>query len=156
MAHVQFDGAESNVSKPVKRMRWATQRLPTQTAGRKRLSILNRGPKVHVSPYEEKGDKPDRNSKITDESPMGTEVAETGSQSRTIYTNVPLPDAALDEEGKRKEEFPRNKIRTSKYTPLSFLPKNLWFQFHNIANVYFLFIIVLNVGHRVPPRHLHS
>ncbi|KAL2098951.1 hypothetical protein ACEWY4_005431 [Coilia grayii] len=37
-----------------------------------------------------------------------------------------------------------NKICTSKYTWLSFLPKNLFEQLHRIANVYFLFICVLN------------
>jgi phospholipid-translocating ATPase len=31
---------------------------------------------------------------------------------------------------------------------LSFIPKNLWYQFHNIANVYFLFLIILNVSKR--------
>ncbi|XP_038213757.1 probable phospholipid-transporting ATPase VD isoform X3 [Zerene cesonia] len=37
-----------------------------------------------------------------------------------------------------------NKIRTTKYTLLSFLPKNLFEQFHRIANVYFIFIVLLN------------
>ncbi|KAJ2950400.1 hypothetical protein O0L34_g8644 [Tuta absoluta] len=37
-----------------------------------------------------------------------------------------------------------NKIRTTKYTFLSFIPKNLFEQFHRIANVYFIFIVLLN------------
>ncbi|XP_063379949.1 phospholipid-transporting ATPase VB [Cydia fagiglandana] len=37
-----------------------------------------------------------------------------------------------------------NKIRTTKYTLLSFLPKNLFEQFHRVANVYFIFIVLLN------------
>ncbi|XP_050679934.1 phospholipid-transporting ATPase VD [Leptidea sinapis] len=37
-----------------------------------------------------------------------------------------------------------NVIRTTKYTLLSFLPKNLFEQFHRIANVYFIFIVLLN------------
>lgn len=37
-----------------------------------------------------------------------------------------------------------NKIRTTKYTLLSFIPKNLLEQFHRVANLYFLFIVVLN------------
>ncbi|CAH2092268.1 unnamed protein product [Euphydryas editha] len=37
-----------------------------------------------------------------------------------------------------------NKIRTTKYTLLSFIPKNLFEQFHRIANVYFIFIVLLN------------
>lgn len=37
-----------------------------------------------------------------------------------------------------------NKIRTTKYTLLSFIPKNLLEQFHRIANLYFIFIVLLN------------
>lgn len=37
-----------------------------------------------------------------------------------------------------------NSIRTTKYTILNFLPKNLWEQFHRWANIYFLFIALLN------------
>ncbi|KFP36076.1 putative phospholipid-transporting ATPase VA, partial [Chlamydotis macqueenii] len=34
--------------------------------------------------------------------------------------------------------------KTTKYTALSFLPKNLFEQFHRLANVYFVFIALLN------------
>jgi phospholipid-translocating ATPase len=37
-----------------------------------------------------------------------------------------------------------NKIRTTKYTVLSFLPKNLMEQFHRFANLYFICIQILN------------
>lgn len=37
-----------------------------------------------------------------------------------------------------------NAIRTTKYTILTFFPKNLFEQFHRFANWYFLFIIILN------------
>ncbi|XP_075214659.1 phospholipid-transporting ATPase VA [Lycorma delicatula] len=37
-----------------------------------------------------------------------------------------------------------NRIRTTKYTLLSFLPKNLLEQFHRVANLYFIFIVLLN------------
>jgi phospholipid-translocating ATPase len=39
---------------------------------------------------------------------------------------------------------PDNHIRTTKYTLLSFLPKNLLEQFHRVANLYFIFIVLLN------------
>ncbi|RMZ90024.1 hypothetical protein DV736_g2739, partial [Chaetothyriales sp. CBS 134916] len=63
----------------------------------------------------------------------------------SIYFNVPLPSEELDEQGHRKQQFVRNKIRTAKYTPLSFIPKDLFFQFHNVANIYFFFIIILSI-----------
>lgn len=37
-----------------------------------------------------------------------------------------------------------NEIRTTKYTLLSFIPKNLFEQFHRVANLYFMFIVLLN------------
>lgn len=37
-----------------------------------------------------------------------------------------------------------NKIKTTKYSFLSFLPKNLFEQLHRIGNVYFIFIAALN------------
>lgn len=38
----------------------------------------------------------------------------------------------------------KNKIKTTKYTLFNFIPKNLFEQFHRFANLYFLFIIILN------------
>ena len=148
MARLEFSGESNNVSKPVKRMRWATQRYKGDSAVRKRLSILNRVPGIHVSSYEEKPTGTKKGQTINDKSPMG-QAAEKKHEDRKIWMNIPLPDEAKTEEGYNKQVFVRNKIRTSKYTPLSFIPKNLWFQFHNIANIYFLFIIILSVSGKV-------
>ena len=65
------------------------------------------------------------------------------STRRKIFFNIPLPDGAKDEHGRPLAYYERNKIRTARYTPVSFVPKNLWFQFHNIATVYFVFLIIL-------------
>lgn len=87
----------------------------------------------------------------TEEAP-GTDIdsmhdEESDMSNRRIFFNIPLPDSAKDENGYNKAKFGRNKVRTAKYTPLSFLPKNLWNQFHdNIANIYFLFLIILTVS----------
>jgi phospholipid-translocating ATPase len=91
----------------------------------------------------------------TDPSPESSDAgAEEGDAGRRVYFNVPLPQTERDEEGHPLAQYARNKIRTAKYTPLSFIPKNLWFQFHNIANVYFLFIIILGVRTvPTPPTH---
>ncbi|CAD5212846.1 unnamed protein product [Bursaphelenchus okinawaensis] len=42
------------------------------------------------------------------------------------------------------KRYADNKIRTSKYTWLTFLPKNLWEQFHRWANIYFIIIMSMN------------
>ena len=47
-------------------------------------------------------------------------------------------------EGYVTERHKNNLIKTTKYTMWNFLPKNLFEQFHRFANLYFLFIIVLN------------
>ncbi|XP_057971063.1 phospholipid-transporting ATPase 1-like isoform X2 [Malania oleifera] len=47
-----------------------------------------------------------------------------------------------------KYEFTGNEIRTSKYTLITFLPKNLFIQFHRVAYLYFLAIAALN---QLPP-----
>lgn len=44
---------------------------------------------------------------------------------------------------KGKPLFPNNRIKTSKYNVLTFLPKNLFEQFSRIANFYFLLIVIL-------------
>lgn len=133
---------------PVKRIRWATQRVTGKKGVQKRKSIFNRNAARRGADEKER----DSNGAVPDFTKPGREgqegpSAETagGPAGRTIYFNVPLPDSARDDEGRPLQHFKRNKIRTAKYTPISFVPKNLWFQFHNIANVYFLFIIILCV-----------
>jgi len=80
---------------------------------------------------------------------MGTVVEQPEQEAgpgRRIFFNIPLPADARDEEGYPTAHYPRNKIRTAKYTPLSFVPKNLFIQFYNnVANIYFLFVIILGV-----------
>ncbi|CAD6502732.1 BgTH12-05322 [Blumeria graminis f. sp. triticale] len=141
--------------KPTKRLRWATQRLNNKNGGRKRGSIIGR--LVHrnsqhnekrdsISPdftgtdlqdIEEQGGPDEDSMEVTEGLPR------QGEGPRKIYFNLHLPPDALDEEGLPRVQYRRNKIRTAKYTPISFIPKNVWFQFHNVANVYFLFLIIL-------------
>uniref|UniRef100_A0A3B4VES9 P-type ATPase N-terminal domain-containing protein n=1 Tax=Seriola dumerili TaxID=41447 RepID=A0A3B4VES9_SERDU len=40
--------------------------------------------------------------------------------------------------------YKSNKIRTTKYSLLSFLPRNLFEQLHRSANIYFIFLAALN------------
>ena len=80
------------------------------------------------------------------ESPSDGEQGEEESGQRRLFFNLPLPDDAKDDEGHPVQHFARNKIRTARYTPLSFIPKNLWYQFHNIANIYFAFVVILAVS----------
>lgn len=62
---------------------------------------------------------------------------------RTVFYNYDLPEYMIDSQGRPITQYPRNKIRTTKYTPITFLPKNLLLQFTNVANSYFLLIVIL-------------
>ncbi|XP_044473474.1 phospholipid-transporting ATPase 1-like isoform X2 [Mangifera indica] len=64
-----------------------------------------------------------------------------GENPRLIYINDPRRT-------NDKYEFTGNEITTSKYTVITFLPKNLFIQFHRVAYLYFLAIAALN---QLPP-----
>lgn len=67
------------------------------------------------------------------------------TESRTIYVNTEIPADALDDYNQPTTTFISNKIRTAKYTWYTFLPKNLFEQFRGIANLYFLFLVILQM-----------
>jgi hypothetical protein len=45
----------------------------------------------------------------------------------------------------RKKPFINNKIHTAKYNVITFLPKNLFYQFSKMTNFYFLIMTFLDV-----------
>jgi phospholipid-translocating ATPase len=145
-------GADGGKDKgATQRARWATRRMTVRSGGSKRQALLDRVQHKNGDGNEkDDGEGHDPNGQENhdaiqnndeDEEPQDDE-----NPSRTLYFNIPLPDDYLDDEGNPIHIFPRNKIRTAKYTPLSFIPKNLWFQFHNIANIFFLFLVILVVS----------
>lgn len=154
MALSSFEEPEE-APNPTKKLRWATQRLKGKSGSRKRGSILGR--LHHKGSQNEKkresggGDSVGTDLENIQEEPVNdtaadAQVAAQVQEPRTIFFNQPLPSEFQDEEGHPRAHYKRNKIRTAKYTAISFVPKNLWFQFHNIANVYFLFLIILAVS----------
>ncbi|GAP87238.1 putative phospholipid-translocating ATPase [Rosellinia necatrix] len=139
------------------RSRWATRKLTVKSSNLKRTSIMGRIHKRNDSTEKrrESGGSSESSgnqgvNETTIEEQPGTEAdansttpSEDEGESRTLFFNLPLPAHWKDEEGSPIQTYTRNKIRTAKYTPLSFIPKNIWFQFHNIANIFFLFNVIL-------------
>uniref|UniRef100_A0A8D2J610 P-type ATPase N-terminal domain-containing protein n=1 Tax=Varanus komodoensis TaxID=61221 RepID=A0A8D2J610_VARKO len=56
----------------------------------------------------------------------------------------PRNDGFQKDLGRVSRVYSGNRIQTTKYTILSFLPQNLFEQFHRSANVYFLFLVAIN------------
>uniref|UniRef100_K7EFR9 ATPase phospholipid transporting 8B4 (putative) n=1 Tax=Ornithorhynchus anatinus TaxID=9258 RepID=K7EFR9_ORNAN len=52
---------------------------------------------------------------------------------------------ANDREYNDKFQYANNRIQTSKYNILTFLPVNLFEQFQRVANAYFLFLLILQL-----------
>lgn len=64
---------------------------------------------------------------------------------RRLYHGLSIPEEELDPKtGLPKAKYATNKVRTTKYTPLNFIPKNLAFQFQSLANIYFLAVAILS------------
>ena len=136
-----------NVSTPAKRIRWATQRVTSVSARRKKNGVMNRFHKNSTASEKkrESGTSDSSNGSHKGSSDVPDDESANGDGRRRIFFNRPLPSDARDEEGHPLAQFGRNKIRTARYTPLSFVPKNLYYQFHNIANIYFLIMVILGV-----------
>lgn len=67
------------------------------------------------------------------------------SPTRSVYINEPLPADFMDKKGKvlKQHVYSTNQNVTSKYTIITFLPRNLFEQFRRVANVFFLAIAIL-------------
>ncbi|XP_049403242.1 phospholipid-transporting ATPase 1 isoform X1 [Solanum stenotomum] len=85
------------------------------------------------------GSKPVRyGSQGADSEGYGTSQKEISDEdSRIVYLSDP-------ERTNEKFEFSGNSIRTAKYSIVTFLPRNLFEQFHRVAYIYFLVIAILN------------
>ncbi|XP_061349951.1 phospholipid-transporting ATPase 1-like isoform X2 [Gastrolobium bilobum] len=86
-------------------------------------------------------DRLNKSQRIRHKSVHFDDVALHEDSARLIYINDP-------KKTNDKYEFTGNEIRTSKYTIVTFLPKNLFIQFHRVAYLYFLAIAFLN---QLPP-----
>jgi phospholipid-translocating ATPase len=146
----QGDGSHGN--RPInktKRSRWATRKLTVKSSKVKRLSLLGRMHNKRHSNEKKRasgGSESLRQPNEDHDDPEEEETEDSEPRPRTLYFNLPLPADLKDEDGEPAQTYARNKIRTAKYTPLSFIPKNLYFQFQNVANIFFLFTIIIAVS----------
>jgi phospholipid-translocating ATPase len=129
-----------------RRSRWATRKMTVKSSSLKRLSLINRMHKKGQSNEKNRLSGGGESLRQDGNQEGDTEQNEEVASSRKLFFNLPLPRELTDEDGNPLQQYTRNKIRTAKYTALSFVPKNLWFQFHNVANIFFLFLVILVVS----------
>ncbi|KAL7248710.1 hypothetical protein ACSBR2_003455 [Camellia fascicularis] len=86
-------------------------------------------------------DKLNKSQRIRHKSMQFNDNLSQDENPRLIYVNDPRKT-------NDKYEFTENEIRTSKYTVINFLPKNLFIQFYQVAYLYFSAIAALN---QLPP-----
>ena len=89
-----------------------------------------------------------RRSKVdADPSSMELQSIKVESKNYSVCYD-PSPQSAssvwIKMKNRRKHAEQSNRIRTTRYNVLTFLPKNIFEQFHRIANIYFAILIGLN------------
>ncbi|KAF9572155.1 hypothetical protein EC968_010241 [Mortierella alpina] len=72
-------------------------------------------------------------------------LRKSNKDSRRVFINLPPPAQYLDKSGAPKLSYGSNRINTAKYTTLTFLPKNLFEQFRRVANMFFLFMAIIQL-----------
>ncbi|XP_053559967.1 phospholipid-transporting ATPase VD [Bombina bombina] len=89
-------------------------------------------------------------SRETDESSprqvlrLGRDNVTSSKSSGKHRIIIPCMDHLKEEYDRLTKHYMNNRIRTTKYTLLNFIPKNIFEQFHRAANLYFLFLVFLN------------
>lgn len=77
----------------------------------------------------------------------GTQLPLPKRESYTVAYNITsLTDSPLwiAIKNRRKRKPQTNRIKTTRYNIITFIPRNLFDQFHRVANIYFAILIGLN------------
>ena len=77
----------------------------------------------------------------------GTQLPLPRRETYTVHHNHPPSSESrfwVAVKNRRKGSPKSNRIKTTRYNVLTFIPKNLFEQFHRVANVYFAILIGLN------------
>ncbi|XP_022133804.1 phospholipid-transporting ATPase 1 [Momordica charantia] len=117
----------------------ASAELGYRSFSRRSQSSLQSKSSIREVGSSEFGSRPVRHgSRGADSEALSISQKEISDEdARLIYVDDP-------EKTNEKFEFAGNSIRTGKYSIITFLPRNLFEQFHRIAYIYFLVIAVLN------------
>ncbi|KAF9261613.1 phospholipid-transporting ATPase 1 [Marasmius fiardii PR-910] len=83
--------------------------------------------------------------KPAEQTPDSAPSKEVPGERRNVYVNHPLAHLEVDNRGEPAVRYCRNKVRTTKYTFITFIPKNIYEQFRRVANLFFLTLVILQL-----------
>jgi len=127
-----------------------TSRIPQNSSNRQSISIEYKSNKKRPMSIASRTSRISRISTLS-------RIYQSEQVGRAIYINPPNNrkstnfDNKKKKSRKRKGEFISNTVRTARYTLANFLPKQLVAQFSKLANVYFLFISMLQLYKDLSP-----
>ncbi|KAF8628303.1 hypothetical protein AX17_006006 [Amanita inopinata Kibby_2008] len=78
-------------------------------------------------------------------SSLAPSTKEIPGSRRNVYVNHPPSAMEVDQYGEPLARYVRNKVRTTKYTIITFIPKNLYEQFRRVANLFFFSLVILQL-----------
>ena len=90
-----------------------------------------------------------RNARLSTVSSVttGAQLPAPKRETYVVHHNLPAANESpfwIAIKNRRKPSLKTNRIRTTRYNIITFLPKNLFEQFHRVANIYFATLIGLN------------
>lgn len=78
-----------------------------------------------------------------------TNIDEQKQKVRIVFINNKKPNDYINNEP--IAEYAKNTVKTSKYTLLNFIPKNIYEQFRRFANLFFLITVIISIITPNPP-----
>ncbi|CAF0952006.1 unnamed protein product [Didymodactylos carnosus] len=77
----------------------------------------------------------------------GIQLPLCNRENYNVYHNIPSTNESslwIAIKSRQKRTLQSNRVRTTRYNIITFLPKNLFNQFQRLANIYFAILIDLN------------
>ncbi|KAN0126049.1 P-type ATPase [Russula decolorans] len=143
---IEADDHDSNVDHDLRlrTVRTAASTIAESIASEQRAE-RRRSTRVNRSRFFRSKSAKYRDHEKTRSSLPNAPAVQIAGKRRNVYVNMPLIATEVDRLGEPIIRYARNKVNTTKYTIITFVPKNLYEQFRRVANLYFLALVVLQV-----------
>ncbi|EFC42222.1 MgtA domain/ATPase domain-containing protein [Naegleria gruberi] len=102
--------------------------------------IVNKNIVKQLRKAEEEGFSDDEDESVVTAPPTITETTTKTEDSKKQFERIYVNNR--EENKNNRKSWPTNYVRTTKYTLLTFIPKNLFEQFKKVTNIYFLISVI--------------